>query len=177
MNVRNKIRICIITNLILLILVSTTLYLCSDGKNPYWSYGPNNELIIISVKIDTWFKYGTLIFFLFIINISKVVIEEIGMPILGFNVYNPDKKIITDFKKIELNLYANTMYIISSLRSVLMTVVSISQIDIAIIGVLISEITSIFTVYHLLSEKRFPLDGDAVPVENSEVSLESIVIE
>ena len=84
--------------------------------------------IIISVKIDTYTKYGCLLGM--IINIMKVVSQEIGIPILGFNVYNPDKKHITEFTKLELQ--ANTMFMISSIRSMFMVLVSISQIDIAL---------------------------------------------
>jgi hypothetical protein len=80
------------------------------------------------------------------------------MPILGFNVYNPDKKNIPDFSKNELQLLANSMYMISSIRAILMVVVSVTQIDIALWTVLSSEITSFFTIRMLLNEKTFNAD-------------------
>ena len=45
------------------------------------------------------------------------------MPILGFNVYNPDKKIITDFSKNELNFLANLMFTINSIKSIFMVII------------------------------------------------------
>ena len=85
----------------------------------------------------------------------NVVISEVANPIIGFNIYNPDKKIITEFTKNELQFYGNTMYLIDAIRNVLMIMVSITQIDIALFGVFISEFTSIFTIRMLLNEKIF----------------------
>ena len=47
------------------------------------------------------------------------------------------------------------MYFIDSIRNVFMIMLTISQIDIALWGVLISEFTSIFTIRYLLNEKKF----------------------
>ncbi len=58
----------------------------------------------------------------------------------------------------ELNFLANTMYFVNGLRGVCMVVISISQIDIALISVIVSEITSIWTVRLLLNEKTFEYD-------------------
>jgi hypothetical protein len=33
------------------------------------------------------------------------MINDIASPILGFNIFNPDKKTITDFGKCELQFY------------------------------------------------------------------------
>jgi hypothetical protein len=76
-------------------------------------------------------------------------------------VYNPDKKVITEFSKFELQLYANGMWIITSLRNVMMIVISISQIDVALLQVLYGELTSLYTIRMLLNEKSFPEDGYA----------------
>ena len=84
-----------------------------------------------------------------------VLVNEIGSPILGFRVYNPDKKIIDDFTKNELNFLANSMWFVNGFRTVLMAVVTITQVDIAFSGMIISEIVSIFTVRHLLNCKTF----------------------
>ena len=35
-------------------------------------------------------------------------------PIIGFNIYNPDKKNISDFTKLELQIYGNSMYLIDN---------------------------------------------------------------
>ena len=50
------------------------------------------------------------------------------------------------------------MYLIDGIRGVLMIMVNITQIDIALFGVIISEFTSIFTIRLLLNEKKFKKD-------------------
>ena len=96
-----------------------------------------------------------------IIKISDVVISEIASPIIGFNIYNPDKKVITEFTKNELQFYGNSMYLIDAIKAVLLIMVNISQIDIALWGVIVSETTSLFTIRMLLNEKEFKLKNDS----------------
>ena len=72
----------------------------SDSK--YFRYGPHDDLILVSVKINTYSKYYLLLFIISILGFTEVMIEDLGLPILTFNIYNPDKHIITDFSKNEL---------------------------------------------------------------------------
>ena len=87
------------------------------------------------------------------------------MPVVGFNIYNPDKKVITEFTKNELQFFGNMMFLTSSLRYIFEVMVTITQLDIAIYSVIISEITTIFTIRLLLNEKRFTKNGDDVLLE------------
>lgn len=164
-NLRGKLILCIIGNFISLMVVVICV-LVMDTHGSYWQFGPNDNLIIISVKVDTYAKYGGLLGMLAIINIMKVISQEIGMPILGFNVYNPDKKHITEFGKLELQVMANTMFMISSIRSMFMVLISISQIDVALWSVLVQEVSSFYTIRVILNEKTF---SDKVDVEYTEL--------
>lgn len=74
---------------------------------------------------------------------------------MGFNIYNPDKKVITEFTKNELQIMANCMWFINSLIGALSIMVTISQLDIAILRVVYAELTSIYTIRMLLNEKEF----------------------
>ena len=74
-----------------------------DDNNYYLMYGPNDNLYVLSIKINTIQKYVYLQIFLCFVEISRVFTNEIASPILGFNIYNPDKKIITDFTKMNYN--------------------------------------------------------------------------
>lgn len=155
MEINRKLQLCVLSNAFLLIIFITLLFRFSSNQNPYWNYGPNNKLTIISVHIDTWNKYYILLGLISIFRIFQVIIDEISQPIIGFNVYNPDKIFISDFTKNELQLYANSMYLINGIRSALLVMITISQVDIAIFSVIISEITSIFTIRYLLNDKKF----------------------
>jgi hypothetical protein len=86
---------------------------------------------------------------------SEVFISEIAMPFIDFNIYNPDKRVITEFTRFELNIFANLMYILNALKKLLMLIVSISQFDIALSKVIYSGLTRVFTIYFILSEKKF----------------------
>lgn len=171
-NQRSKIVWCLIGNAVTLIavIIAVTIF---DESGSYMSFGPNDDLVVISVKINTLPKYLALLGFMALINIIQVISEEIGMPILGFTVYNPDKKHITEFGKFELNVYANSMYMISSVRGIFMTLIIITQIDIAIASVLVKEICSIFVVRSLLNAKTFgpenPSDPDSEATPLTEI--------
>jgi hypothetical protein len=138
-----------------MILVLIFVCIFRDDSSKYFRFGPNEDLIVISILINTWNKWVGLILFIGIIKSCDVLVNELGSPILGFRIYNPDKKVIDDFTKNELNFLANAMWFTNSFRSVLMVVVNITQFDIALSGMIMSEIISIFTVRHLLNTKKF----------------------
>lgn len=158
MEARNKLQFCILVYGILLISIIIIINLFQT-KSTYFRWGvPNNEeepLIIISVKIDNYYKYICLLFFITIIRVIKVIVTEIADPIITFNIYNPDKKNINEFSKNELQFYGNMLYLIDNLRYVFTLMITISQIDLAVYGVLVGEITSIFTIRMLLNMKSF----------------------
>jgi hypothetical protein len=129
------------------------------------TYGPNDNLYVLSIKINTQQKYIFLQFFLLFVEFSRVFTNEIASPILGFNIYNPDKKIITEFTKNELQLLANMMWLINSLTKSLFVMITISQIDIAILRTIYSEITTIITIRMLLNEKKFIYEDNVEPIE------------
>ena len=149
-----SIRICLALNVFLLMFISTCMItFASDSK--YFRFGPSEDFILISVKIDTYSRYAFLLFLIACNNCIKVLIAELGEPILVFNVYNPDKKIITEFTKCQLLFYANSMFFIGNVRRVFELMITITQIDIALFSVIIEQIVSICTVCFLLSEKKF----------------------
>ena len=170
MNVNNKLKLCVISNAFVLVIIVIIISLCGvQNESKYWNFGPNESFVIINIHIDTWIKYYWLLTFIALLKISQVIIGEIAHPIIGFNIYNPDKKVITDFTKNELQFYGNSMYLIDSIRNVFMIMITITQIDIAIFGSIISEITSIFTIRMLLNEKSFSKSYDYVKVDNIEI--------
>ena len=135
--------------------MATPIILLNDNTSKYFRWGWNDDLILISIPINTQKRYLYTILFISIMRISHVIIGEIAHPIIGFNIYNPDKKEISDFTKIELQMYGNLMYLIEGFKNILTVMLSITQIDIALISMLVSEITSIYTINMLLSEKKF----------------------
>lgn len=157
MNSRKKLIWCLIGNLALLISVITIIFtFASESK--YFRIGPHTDFIVISVKINTMLRYSLLLTLIAFMQGTKVLIEEMGMPVLGFNIYNPDKKIITEFHKNELQFFGNAMFAISHIRYIFEIMVTITQIDIALFAALIAQLTSIVTIRILLNEKTFLRD-------------------
>jgi hypothetical protein len=150
-----KVWLCLIGNVIAMITTLIIVCIFRDDNSTYFRFGPSEDLIVISVLINTWGKWIGLQLFIGVLKSCDVLVNELGSPILGFRIYNPDKKIINDFTKNELNFLANAMWFTNSFRSVLMVVVNITQFDIALSGMIMSEIMSIFTVRHLLNAKKF----------------------
>lgn len=150
-----KVWLCLIGNFVAMTLVLSVVCIFRDEQSKYFRFGPYPDLIVISIKIDTWNKWIILNIFIALIKGCDVLVNELGSPILGFRVYNPDKKNIDDFNKNELNFLANSMWFTNSFRNILMAVITVTQIDIAFSGMFISEIVSIFTVRHLLNGKTF----------------------
>ena len=159
MKAKTKLKYCVTGNILLLVVI-VIIITHYQHESKYFRFGPSNDLIVISVNINTNARYLILLLIISLVKITKVVVEEIGMPVIGFSIYNPDKKVITEFTKNELQFYGNTMYLTSSLRYIFEVMVTITQIDIAIYSVIISEITTIFTIRLLLNEKRFPKNED-----------------
>ena len=91
----NKIRICLFLNTLLVGFIS--YYITNFAENSkYFRFGPNEDFIFISVPIDTNEKYISLLILIFFNDLIRVLVQELGEPVLGFTVYNPDKKEIIE---------------------------------------------------------------------------------
>ena len=166
-----RLKCCVFINFLLFIfIVITVVIFNNNNNNNYFKYGPNDDLDILGIKINTIDKYLYLQLFLCFVEISRAGTNEIASPILGFNIYNPDKKIIKEFTKNELQLLANIMWLINSLTNALFILITISQIDIAILRILYSEITTIFTIRLLLNDKTFIVENDETFIVDSFIS-------
>ena len=164
----NKIRICLILNVSLLIFISFFITFFA-GNSKYFRFGPNDDFIFISVPINTYYRYTFLLVLISFNDIIKVLVGEIGEPVLIFNVYNPDKKIITEFTKTQLLFYANSMFFVSNTRRVFEVLINVTQIDIAIFSIIVEQLISICTVCFLISEKKFDKDGSIISNTNIEM--------
>ena len=155
MKLKVQLSLCIAGSAVLTIitLIFTTVFAEDKG---WFSFGPSNHLSIAGVIIDTREKYSVLVIVVVLNSVIDMVISEFAQPILGFNIYNPDKKLITDFKsKRELQLLATLYWSFNNLRSVFTNLISITQVDLALVKWFVLEITAVYTINILLSKKRF----------------------
>lgn len=163
---KTKVRLCLLANLAILCVCS----LFVSSRDPYMRFGPSDTLVIFGTKIDTWHKYAVCNVIVACLQAVDIVIGDVAMPVLTFNIFNPDKKIITDFHKTELQLYAQILWFTTAIKNTIMVMVSISQFDIAIFKVISGEMMSIITVRSILNQKEFgPEDYVELSEENVSV--------
>ena len=172
MTPKQRLKICIIGQVLLLISVIIPTVLLANKESTYYRFGPSEDLIIISIKINTWTRYGILMVYILIFRICKVFINELGMPILTFNIYNPNQKKIEGFTRMELQVLANVMFTLNAIRYALTLQVAILQMDIAVISGVFDELAAIPTIYILLKDKEFvnektDLRKEEVEIQNS----------
>ena len=79
------------------------------------------------------------------------------MPILTFNIYDPNRKVVEDFTRLELQVLGNIMFMLNAIRYALTLQLSIIQIDIAVISGIFDELAAIPTIYILLKDKNLQL--------------------
>ena len=173
MTPKQRLKICIIGQVLLLISVIIPTVLLANKESTYYRFGPSKDLIIISVKINTWTRYGILMVYILIFRICKVFINELGMPILTFNIYNPNQKKIEGFTRMELQVLANVMFTLNAIRYALTLQLAILQMVIAVISGVFDELAAIPTIYILLKDKEFvcekqELTEEEVGIQNSD---------
>ena len=145
----------IFINLFIIFTVLGSFFIFNNFNSNYFRLGWSPDFIFVSINIDTGLKYLFLCTMIMVINFSDVLINEIADPILYFNTYNPDKKIIYEFTKSELLLYSNTVFFIHTLKKFLQILITVSQIDIAIISIVSTQISGVLAIRMLLNEKEF----------------------
>ena len=150
----DKVRMCLILNSFLLFAVLFFIFnFASTSK--YFRAGPHTDFVLISVPINTWERYTLLLCFISVMNCIKVLVSELGEPVLCFNVYNPDKQVITEFSRSQLLVYANAMFFVSNTRRVFEVMITVTQFDIAVFSIVFEQLISMCTVYYLVQEKEF----------------------
>ena len=165
-----RVQKCIILNICLLIVAFTMTLVFNDSTSLYFRAGPSENLVLLGITINTWGKYYILNGVLATFQIADIIINEIASPLLGFTVYNPDKKIIDNFGRVELQIYASFFFSTNNIKSVLLLILSITQIDLALLKVLYGELATIFTVRYLLKQKEFRKNNDQEEKQLIEIS-------
>ena len=141
--------------------------------------GPNSDLRILDVDVNTWGRYACLQILLLVNKAVSVYVDDIGNCILGFTIYNPSENTIVGFTPFEIQLYANVMFLVSGLRDILKTLVRVAQVDIAVSEVFYSELCSVVTIRYILTKKKFVpfLDEEVPNVADEENGLLMVEVE
>ncbi len=104
---------------------------------------------------------------------SEIFLNDLASPIIQFSTYNPYKNNIGDFSRFELELYSNLIYFIQTSKRLVQVIITLSQIDIAFISLISSQISAFLAIRYLLDNKSFNKVGYSV-VTSSCPNYESI---
>lgn len=155
--VRNSIFVAFYGNIVVALMVICVVLTFNDGSSPYLRFGWNENLSVLGVKIDTGAKYFCLSFVLGVFEVLDVFINDTSYPYINNNVRE-----IKEFTKYETRLITNGSFFISDIKYSLYIMISISQIDIALIKVLMRSLACILTTNMQLSGKTFMGDEYAI---------------
>ena len=81
-----------------------------------------------------------------------------NLSIIGWSIFNPDKNRIRGISRNQLQFFANSLWLLDRMMSVFEILVTVTQIDIAILRGVYSEVVSIITIRWLLNKKVFDED-------------------
>jgi len=157
---QRNIQLCIVTNIVLLLGIVAII-----SKYSELQYGYSDNLVILGITINTPEKYVLLHCVVFLTEFIHSIIYEYANPILYFNVFNDERKHITDFGKNELQLYAQSLWFMTSIKNAFMLLVSISQIDIILCKILYYEIAVALVIRNKLNHKTFNTELHQVLIE------------
>jgi len=153
MKIADRTKLCLIVNFLGLCGIVVFIFTTAD-LHKLFTFGPTDDLTIMSIKIDTWGKYIGLLVVICIIKVLEVAVNDIGSPNLGFSIYDPTETVVYGFTRTELQILANGMWMVNSLGYVFKTMIIVSRTDVALISVISGEIASAATIYYLLSLKN-----------------------
>jgi hypothetical protein len=109
----------------------------------------------MAFRIDTWRRWFLTVVALSLFEMIDAFISETAMNTVYNNIYNISIETITTFSsKTQLQTYAQLMYGINALRYILMIKISVTQIDFAIINILVSRLVAVKTIHMYIMNKK-----------------------
>jgi hypothetical protein len=145
----------IYTNLFILFLFIYCFAISNKDQSTYFNVGWSNNFVFISMPINTASKYFAFCGFIVISNVSEVLMDNIAGPLIQFSTYNPYKREVSDFSRYELELYSNAVIFIQISKKLLQIFIILSQVDIALISLLSSQLSASYAIHYLLNQKEF----------------------
>jgi hypothetical protein len=154
----NRLAMCLLAKFMLFFMVVIGIAALYDGAGTYVAIGPSDNLVLISVYVNTAPRYLMLQAFLICYEFIRVVTNDVANPIIGWTIFNPDKKRVRGISRNKLQLFANLLWLLDRMMAVFEILVTLTQIDIALLRGVYSELVSIVTIRWLLNEKVFDED-------------------
>lgn len=147
---------CVCMTVIVMALFSIFLY-GGGVEHHLLSWGPQEDFFILSIRIDTWGKYWSVVFMIVATITLKTVAKQVGWSICKFNVFDQNRRDIYGFYPTELLGYTEWLRTGENLVDMFSVVLlfAIYKFDIIIISIMAGMVISLIVVYYLLRKKTF----------------------
>jgi hypothetical protein len=146
---------CIFINIVLILVLCSSFFIFNNQESSYFTWGWSDTFTFVSISINTPLKYIILCFFIMFFNISEILLNDIGYPLIHFSTYNPYQKNIDDLSRKDLELYSNIIFFIQTFKKLSQVLITLSQMDIAVISLLSYQVSAYFAISYLLDNKEF----------------------
>ena len=148
-------QLCIVINIILISIFCLSFFIFNNQESSYFRCGWSDDFTFVSISINTPFKYINLCLFLIFFNMSEILLNDVGYPIIHFSTYNPYHKTIEDLTRYDLELYSNIIFFIQTFKKLAQVLITLSQFDIALVSLFSYQISSFIAIRYLLNNKEF----------------------
>lgn len=172
MRKRDRVAICVGGNALTVVVLIAVMMAVSGDVKEIWKFGPSDDLRLMTVAIDTWWKYGAIVGLVALVKVSEVLMNDFASPDLFFATFNPDQQKIYGFTRETLTILVNMQLFINNLGNIFKIIVLVTRLDIALISVVVEQLTTTVSVHFLLAKKEFIPDTDTAPAEKKEKTLE-----
>ena len=132
-------------------IVIVFLVLNKNNNSSYLRYGPNNDLVIIGIKINNVFKYTLLVFLIIINIIMRNINNEIIRPWIILNIQNTVQQIENKKECYEISIVSNFYVWFDWFCSLILL---FSQIDICLIDIFVDLLSTIILTRYYLKQKE-----------------------
>ena len=153
LNKRKLLWLCALCNLSIVILIMAVGIPMMNDSSPYLGIGPSDSLFVFGALVNTPIRYTALIILISVMRVTETVIGDLGYPIIHFEVYDPNRKIIDGFERWELIFLTILMDVSGSVKGLIMMVIAVTRIDIALISMAFTVSSGACAQIYLLSKK------------------------
>ena len=132
-------------------IVIVFLVLNKNNNSSYLKYGPNNDLVIIGIRINNVLKYALLVFLIIINIIMRNINNEIIRPWIILNIQNTVQQIENKKECYEMSIVSNFYVWFDWFCSLILL---FSQIDICLIDIFVDLLSTIILTRYYLKQKE-----------------------
>lgn len=126
------------------------------GASDYMRVGPHAELEYMSVKLDTWPRYGVACVYIVAYSVVLVLLHKVCYPMLDFTIYDPTVTHVAALTRGEMLFYGNVVVCMILVGEfVLVSLELKTQLDLALLSLLTEFVAEAAIVGALSRTKTF----------------------